>query len=450
MSIETASRWLDARVPSASAEAVAVFRVVFGLALLAYFAMKPVSAEWIPLAVPESAFHRLALTAFEAAPWLADGLLPWIVFWTVLFIVGALARTAFALVTVGALAWGLLYTSRIGAHSVQVLLTAMLCAVWSRWGDAWSVDAWWRRRRVARHQDVAPNIHGRRYGYSMWMPGFVLGTSLAAAALAKLRVGGLGWITNGTVKYHFLTDSPQAPVDWGLRIAHYDNLAILMSFGAVAIEACVIVGVCSIRYRYRVAAGAATLALLIGFKLFQGLFWPAWAIMLLSFLPWHLIRPVGLRQPPDPARGVTQTRPYLRWAQTAAVLAVVGQQVVASALRLEIAPFVSAYDMYSSTYSSPADYESKAGLTYWIVADFADGTREPCKVSRQDANAVAQGDAVRPESVEHVLDRCFRSGRAIRAVSVEGRRPAIDWARWQLGEEMRVPFGGPVPIKPAR
>lgn len=113
----------------------------------------------------------------------------------------------------------------------------------------------------------------------MWVPGLVLGTSLAAAALAKLRVGGLGWITNGTVKYHFLTDSPQAPVDWGLRIAHYDSLAILMSFGAVAIEACAIVGLCSTRYRYRVAAGAATLALLIGFELFQGLFWPAWAII---------------------------------------------------------------------------------------------------------------------------------------------------------------------------
>lgn len=68
MSIETARRWVEARVPSASAESLAVFRFVFGAVRLAYFVMKPVSAEWIPLAVPEFAVHRLALQTFEAAP----------------------------------------------------------------------------------------------------------------------------------------------------------------------------------------------------------------------------------------------------------------------------------------------------------------------------------------------------------------------------------------------
>jgi len=136
--------------------------------------------------------------------------------------------------------------------------------------------------------------------------------------------------------------------------------------------------------------------------------------------------------------------------QTAAVLAVVGQQVVASALRLEIAPLVSAYDMYAATYSSPADYESKAGLTYWIVADFADGTSDACKVSRPDAEAVTQGHAIRGGSVAGVLSQCFRPGRPIRTLSVEGRRPTVDWARWRFGEDRRVPLEGPLPVQPAR
>ena len=31
------------------------------------------------------------------------------------------------------------------------------------------------------------------------------------------------------------------------------------------------------------------LSLLVGFEVFQGLWWPAWWILLLSFLPWHLL-----------------------------------------------------------------------------------------------------------------------------------------------------------------
>ena len=101
--------------------------------------------------------------------------------------------------------------------------------------------------------DVPPRI----YGYTMWMPGLVFATSFAAAAAAKLRESGVAWITNGTVNYHFLTDAHQAPVDWGLRLAQHESVAVFMSFAAIALEATLIVGVFSKRYRYRAAAGAA-------------------------------------------------------------------------------------------------------------------------------------------------------------------------------------------------
>lgn len=429
--------WIERRVLPVSAEAAALFRIVFGTLLLAYFLTYAVEADWIARAAPESPIHRLVLPALEAAPRIADWIAPWIAVWAVLFIAGALTRLSFAMMTAGAVAWSLVYTMRVGAHSVEVLLVAMVCLLAARWSDSWSVDRWWSGPRA----DRTPS---RAYGYAIWMLGFVLGTSLAAAAFAKIRLGGMGWITNGTVKYHFLTDSPDAPVDWGLRIAQYDGVAVLLSLAAVAMEGLVLVGACATRYGYRLAAGIAALALLVGFALFQGLFWPAWWLLLLAFLPWHLIRTAGEPQRPEvwssapPVRG-------LRPAQIAAVVAVVLQQGVASALRLEVAPFVSAFDMYSSTYSSPADYESKAGMSYWIAASFADGKTDSCRVSREDADAVAEGATPR---LARILENCFDTAApSVRTVSVEGIRREVDWTRWRLGDEVRMPLAGPIALR---
>ena len=87
----------------------------------------------------------------------------------------------------------------------------------------------------------------KEYGYTVWVPGLVLGVVFAAAAVAKLRDAGVAWILNGTVKYHFLSDSVQAMVDWGLWIGRHHWLSVLLSFGAIAIETLVIVGVAARR-----------------------------------------------------------------------------------------------------------------------------------------------------------------------------------------------------------
>ncbi len=437
--------WLERRVPPVSADAAALFRIVFGALLLVFFLTHRVDADWIARAAPESAIHRLALPALERLPQIAEWIAPWMAIWAVLFMAGAMTRLSFAMMTIGAVVWSLVYTMRVGAHAVDVLLLAMLCLLAAPWSPAWSVDGRWRGGRA----DSPP---ARAYGFAIWILGFVLGTSLAAAAFAKIRLGGLGWITNGTVKYHFLTDSPDAPVDWGLRLAQYDSLAVLLSFAAVALEALVLAGACSARYRYRLAAGVGALALLTGFALFQGLFWPAWWVLLLAFLPWHR---TGTSRDPgsgigDPERsGVGGSRTpgpesRIRPAQAAVVIAVVLQQAVASAARIELAPLVSAFDMYSSTYASPVDYESKAGMSYWIAAQFADGTRDVCRVSREDADVLVRRESSRGA---RVLQNCFDTAAAsVQTVSIEGSRRAVDWARWRLGDEVRVTLAGPITI----
>jgi hypothetical protein len=435
-------RWVRERIPPASAESVAAFRMVFGTALVAVLVMRPVSSEWVTDARTRdfsSPLQDLVMQALLQAPSLADWLTAWTVFWGALFVIGAITRVAFLMLTAAVFAWAVLYTTRIGAHSISALMITLVCLTWSRWGDAWSLDAWRRRGRAG----LVPRPP-QEYGYTIWVPGLVLGVTFAAAALAKLREGGLAWILNGTVKYHFLSDSSQAPTDWGLRLGLLPTLAVVVSFAAVAVEALVIVGVCSRAYRYRAAAGVAALAILTGFVVFQGIFWPAWWILLLSFLPWHAIRPgvaVTATAPPLPAR--TRAGPHT--AHVAIVLAIVGQQIVASALKAEIDPLISAYDMYSTTYRSPEDYERQSGTTYWLVVLRNDGTTESCVIDRSAAMRLSElihGAADREEAAA-ILDSCVGSVGQIAAVSIEGRRTLVDWRRWRLAGEATIPLAGP-------
>lgn len=454
--------WLRARIPGASPEAVALFRIVFGIALLAVVLGRPVRGEWA--AQPENVIsdaQRLAVRVFTEAPWLADWIAPWLAFWGSLFIVGAMARSAFAMLAIGVFAWALLYTTGTTYHTVSALLVTLVCLFWSRWGDAWSIDAWRRQRRAD------PEGPARRtpqeYGYTVWAPSFVLGVAFAAAAFAKLRDSGLAWILNGTVKYHFLSDSKQAWVDWGLDLAPYHWIAVLLSFGAIAIESLVIAGVFSRVYLYRLMAGASALCLLGGFALLQGLFWPGWWILLLSFLPWHLVTPAVAEAPAtdatgrgpgprEPVQGTDQSAPVswrrlLQPAPVVVVIALIGLQTVVSWLRLEVSPLISTYDMYSTTYGSPAEYEQKAGQTYWIMATDDNAEMHECRIARVDADVIATA-AERPENrgpTAELLRHCFEPSVRLRSVSMEARRGGIDWTRWRQEEPERVPLMGPIP-----
>ena len=436
------------RIPAASAESIALFRIALGSALLIVPLSRPVLAAWaVDPSNVVSPVHRLMLRAFVEAPWVADWLRPWVLFWGALFIIGAFARTSFACVTVGVLAWALLDTTRTGYHTLSALLLALFALQGSRWSDAWSIDAWRHRTQPS------PRGTPQQYGYAAWAPGFVLGLVFAAAALAKLRESGLAWILNGTVKYHFLSDSPQAMVDWGVRIGHYPWFAVLLSFGAIAIETLVIIGVVSRAYRHRLIAGGAALCLLLGFWLFQGLFWPGWWILLLSFLPWHLVRPPFASPGPATRPEMPLSWPFERFPTAAVfmVMALVAQQLVVSLLKLEVSPVLSTYDMYSTTYGSPAEYENKAGLGYWLVGLDDSAHAHGCRITRMEADAIA-GGAVPADRLltDPVLRRCFDPSLHLREVSVETNRVNMDWTEWRrLDDPVRIRVAGPIPLDPA-
>ena len=430
--------WLGNRIPPVTAEAAAAFRIVFGGALLQFLLTRPVPAAWA--AAPQNVVtgpQQLVLSLFTQSPWLAGWILPWVFAWGALFIAGALTRLSFAMLTVGAFAWAVLFTTRVTHHAVSALMMTLLFLQSARWGDAWSVDAW-------RRGTPPPPGARRGYGYAVWVPSLVLGVVLAAASVAKLRESGLAWILNGTVKYHFVSDSTQAPVDWGLHVGQHPWLAIALSFGAIVIESSVLIGVLSRGYAYRLAAGAAALSLLCGFELFQGLWWPAWWILLLSFLPWHLV-------PARRTRAI-DSRPSLAdpvQRLGIAVVAVFLLQLVVSGLKLEVRPLLSTYDMYSTTYDSEADYAHKAGVAYWVVAYHADGSTHDCHVTASVAAVVSRAiaDATESKDAAAILDLCFASAAApVARISVEGRGRTIDWQKWPPVEVVTTPMAGPIAL----
>jgi len=422
-------RSIAERIPAASAEQVAVFRVVFGLALLALFLEQRVAPAFVFQNTNElTSLHRWLLVPFVRAPNVTLWILPWLLAWTALFIAGAASRLSYLMLTFGAFAWATVMTTRLGYHMVSALLVALLCLMPSRWGDAWSVDAWRRRRnRTVSVVTGSP----REYGYTIWIPGVVVGVIFAAAAIAKLHESGIAWILNGTVKYHFLSDAASAPLDWGLRVGLYPKLAVALSFGAILIESTIVFGAFARKYVYRAIAGIAGVALLTGFALFQGLFWPAWWLLLVSFLPWHrlLRHSMAVQSAHAPAAEVARMR-----LQPVIVIAFIAQQLVVSALSLEAGPAISTYGMYSNTYDSPEAYESQSTTSYWLTSP--DGRQ--CSVSEGAARAVASarsgaGDAAALDAVQ----RCFGTTDLTR-VEAEQRRARIDWKRWRPAGQTRL------------
>ena len=328
--------FLQRGIPVASADAAGAFRIVFGACALAIAARHQVDF---------SELDASAARALAGFAWLERALQPWLIGAGMLFIAGVATRISYAAFTAGVLTWATVTTISGGSHATVSLAMALLVLLPSRWGDGLSVDAWLRRRPTP-----AP---GRIYGFSIWAPGFMLGVAFAAAAWSKVK-GGV-WIANGTVKYHLMTDANDAYVDWGVRLTRdNETVAILASATVVVVEAMLITAAFSRSRAYRALLATAAAMLFAGFALFQGVVWPAWWVLFLSFLPWDRFRPATAG---DAARAVVvPTLVRASALQLAFILAVVLQQVYVSGVSMERPPLFSSYDMYSASYDNMEQY----------------------------------------------------------------------------------------------
>jgi hypothetical protein len=318
-------------IPVADARAVAVFRIFFAAGVLVVLEVHRIEGNEVLQAIT-----RVAV---------------------VLFGVGLLTPAALVVATIGVWWWMVIWTRHFGAHPISTIVIALPCLWPARWGDAWSLDALMWRGRAS-----PPSI---RYGYAIWMPRFVVGVALLAAAVAKFLMP--EWIVNGTVKFAFVADYHRASVPWGLWIASHHGAAVAASAAAVIIEALTITAAFSRSLIYRLVVAALAMSLFVGFWLLQGERWLGWWLLIAAFLPWERLAP---RAPVEAAARTGLTR--LQWTAVAALVAL---QTVASIARLEIPPALSAYDMYSTTFDSTEAFDrANPMLEYRFEAETAAGT----------------------------------------------------------------------------
>ena len=118
------------------------------------------------------------------------------------------------------------------------------------------------------------------------------------------------------------------------------------------------------------------------------------------------------------------------------MLALIGQQFIVSLMRIEASPVLSTYDMYSTTYGSPADYEHNAGEAYWMVGLDSSEQTHRCRIGPIEARKIERdGFAADRALTEGLLRRCFDPSVPLEQVSIEATRVQVDWAHWRLLDE---------------
>jgi hypothetical protein len=393
-------------LPSLSASGLGRFRIYVGLALLWLLAWETPSAvplelhrNYSPLA-DNALVHFLAATppAWRAAQ--VAGVLA-----AICFIVGWWTRTAYSVLVGALLLTRLALLQSSGTHDWDCPMAILIALLIVPWGDGWSLD---QQRRPA----VAADARDPRYGFAIFAPVFVMGLAFAAAAYAKLTTSGLDWVTTGAVRYHFVEDAEDAATTWGLWVAARPAVAILVSGAAVALEATWIAAIALRGPLPRLLAASAALGLFFGFFAFQGALWLPWAMWVGALLPWDGWRPL----PAAPLRAPLA-------AVAAGALAV---QAIASLGSIELEPLMSPYQMYSGTYASPRDFETKRYRKFQRVklgsgeraievgGDAADGLAASIDTGVLDTNAT------------EALDAACRNG-AMPTVQLHVSKAKIDW-----------------------
>jgi hypothetical protein len=440
------ARWLSRGIPDIDARTAAVFRIVFGLAVLWLFASRPVDAARLDGMFTVNVageLHDAVLQWLRGHPAAVNLLTPWLTITGVAFTAGLLTRVSYALFVAGALVWAFGAVAFDNTHPYSTLMLSLVALLPSRWGDAWSIDAWLRSKRQEEHEHAS----SKRYGYTVWVTGLVFGVAFAAAAWAKLAPNGISWILNGSVKYHFIADAANARVDWGLQLAANPLLAIVASLAAVVIEALVITAAFRKSEAYRLAMGAGAMSLLVGFHLFMGLFWPGWWILLLGFLPWATMNrgcvrwcagaPVrwcaGAQAGTSEGARVPLASARIALAQLALIVFVIAQQLVVSGLAVERAPMFSNYPMYSETFDSPEAFNAATRPVHRIVVATDEGrVALSCNASGdlvEDFRTALKGSAQASANVWRAVRACRPDLAAARQVSFYEERRAFDWQR---------------------
>lgn len=386
------------RLPQLSLEATELMRLTFGVLL----AIAVWATSFSPDLVVPVNVHR-------TTDWLAD--------WELIGVLASSPNAIHALQIAATLGLVLFATGIFLPRQVLVCTAAaltMLVLAKLRHGSShdWGLPllAVWALTPVPWNK--LKNVDSRVRGYAAWVPGFLLGLSFSAAAIAKLRESGFSWITTGAVRYHFIEDAEGAVSTLGLWIASHEQIAVAVSTLAILAELLLLLTALSKTALLRLFGGTLGIALLLGFWLMQGVFWPAWWTLLLAFLPWNLIANRLKRNPISLPTATVSPTPT--WVSRVLVV-LVGIQLVASLSGTEHEPLISDFPMYSHTYSSPASFNEVYGIS---------GRRYSFYASRD--SGCAENVTPEVESVSNLLQSMINLVERLDTTPREGLAPSLE------------------------
>ena len=203
-----------------------------------------------------------------------------------------------------------------------VVLVFGILAV-SRAGDAWSVDAWRRSRRLDKSGGVPSNVEGRRAapgvpesGEYMWpIRAIWVMTAVIffSAGLSKLRHSGLSWVFSDhlaivLVRHQYFVSDGEPLTSWGLTIAAYPWAARLLAAISLATE--VLYPLALFSRRARLVLVPAGIAFLVGIRLLMGPTFEPFVMCTVFWVPWtRVLAHFGVVSEPYAARGQAVSEP---------------------------------------------------------------------------------------------------------------------------------------------
>jgi predicted DCC family thiol-disulfide oxidoreductase YuxK len=274
--------WLMRGIPDLSPHALAVFRISYGLAMVRVVLHSQIASMPLDVQRLESWVARTTVIRDLSASATGPALLRIaLVCSLALFAAGVIPRVALAISAALLMVLTSVLVTHQSTHDLALPMVAMWLMVLAPWHEGFGISWMWRRWRG--RPDPAG---GNPRGLAVWLPPFAVGAAFLAAAFAKLDASGLAWVTGGAIRYHFIADAGAAPVTWGLSIASSDAASVALSLGAVLVEGLFWTVILFRHPVARLAFAAAGAAILAGFYLFQGVWWPGWWILMLALLPW--------------------------------------------------------------------------------------------------------------------------------------------------------------------
>lgn len=282
-------RWLSFWFRPASGVTLGICRVLFFASLL-WVTRSVHWADWAD--VPDVFWKPIPITEALAIPRAgaeALGALS-VIFRVALFFAALGLLTRFSVVTAllsgSYLLWLPHNFGKIN-HGDAVIILSMLILAFSRCGDSFSVDSWWRRRRSRDGRALASE--SPEYRWPVRLIQVLLTLVFFGAGVSKLQQSGIEWalsdnLANLMIRHHY---SHEPPVQWGLHIAARPALGKAMGVSVLVME---IAAPLALFHGALAAVILPSLLLMqIGNWLFLGVLFRTFFVLYLFFVPWDAV-----------------------------------------------------------------------------------------------------------------------------------------------------------------